>query len=232
MALNFNNRKLPGSGTTQVSDTRVVVLADAKFLPRGVIIDGSNSRDPLNTGDVDYLQAGLLLGKITATKLYRPSIIGVTTVAYDNTASINTTLTVGTATATEISRLGSSGTLTITGPPTAGGTVASATVTYSAVNTSTGVITISALSAAFISGSFIGPSDGAQTPLCLIGNGSPVRVTDADSSSIDVELEKAVIGGVLDSSQILNWPSNAQLQAWVQDQLQESGLFVFDDKYV
>ena len=233
MAINFNPRQQPGPGTAQVSDTRVVVLADAKYLVRGVVIDGSLSRDPLNTGDTDYLRAGMLLGRITATKLYAPSILGVTTAAYDADGSTNTTLSVSAATATYlVSRVGSSGTFKLTGPPSSAGTVATQTITYSAVNTTTGAITISAGSADAISGSFIQPTDGSETIKGLIGNGQPVRVTDADDTDIDVELEKLVIGGQIDSSQIVNYPSDTSLITWVEDALQECGLFVFDAKYI
>jgi len=230
MAIQNNPGQMPGPGTARVSDTRVVVKSDASYLPEGLIIDGSGSRDPLNTSYVDYLRPGLLMGRITATGLFRPSIYGVLSVAY-TTGGSGTSMTVSAATAVELNRNASSGTFTITGPPTAAGTVVSTTITYSAVNTSSGVITISATAANYIAGSFIGPVDGSQTPVSMIGNGQPIKVTDALSASIDVEWEKPLQGGTLDSSQIINYPSDTSLITWVEDQLQERGLYVFDAKY-
>ena len=55
----------------------------------------------------------------------------------------NTTITTDVNTAAElVRRIGATGTFKLTGPPTAGGAVVTQTVTFSAVNTSTGAITI------------------------------------------------------------------------------------------
>jgi hypothetical protein len=114
------------------------------LLPGGVLVDGAKSRDPSNADGVDVLQFGLLMGMITESGKYAPSIIGLLTVAYDDDTS--TTLTVPTAVAAEIvRRIGPTGTFKLTGPATAAGTVRTITVTYSAVNLTTGVITVTAL---------------------------------------------------------------------------------------
>lgn len=141
----MNANQLPGVGNERSFGFRRLMLSGLPlYLPGGVVVDGSKSRDPLNTGDVHTLRAGMLMGKITATKKWAPSILGLLTAAYANDAG--TTLTVSAATAAEIvRRIGTSGTFKITGPATAGGTVRTLTVTYSAVNTSTGAITITAL---------------------------------------------------------------------------------------
>jgi hypothetical protein len=208
---------------------------DGLYLPVGIFIDGSQSRDPLHTSYLDVLRAGTILGQITATNLYSPSIIGVTTVAYSAAGSLNTQLTVSVADATEIvRRIGSSGTFMITGPPTASGTVAEYTaVTYSAVNTATGVITITALGANYIAGSFIQPDDGAQVMRGLLNREDGLKVTDHDDSNIDPAAQ-LLIGGTLDSSQILRWPSNAVLIQWIKDKLNATaaGQYVFDDLYI
>ena len=231
MATPNNPGMLPGPGTTQVTDTRSVVMSGAEYLPRGLVVDGSLSRDPLNTSYLDYLRPGMVMGRITATGLYRPSCIGALSVAY-TTGGSGTSMTVSAATAVELARLGSSGTFTLTGPPTAAGTVVSTTITYSAVNTTTGVITITATDANYVVASWLGGVDGSQTPVCLIGNGSPIKVTDALSTSIDVEWPTPVIGGVIDSSQIVNYPSDTSLITWLEDALQERGRYVFDAKYI
>jgi len=140
---------IPGIGTSKAAVAREVLCNPGGKLVahKGVIVDGSKSRDTLNTGYLDTLRAGLLLGKITSGGKYAPAIIGKLADDYDATAD-TTTMTVTAATAVElVRRVGASGTFKLTGPPSAGGTVQTVTVTYSAVNVTTGVVTITALSA-------------------------------------------------------------------------------------
>ena len=110
------------------------------FLAQGRYIDPASSRDPSNTTDVGVLQPGMVMGKITATSLYAPSIYGLTGAAIANGA---TTVTLAsTAIGTEIvRRKGATGTVKITGPPTAAGTVRTVTFTYSAISTTTMTVT-------------------------------------------------------------------------------------------
>lgn len=136
----------PGVSALTTADSRVV-FADAnsrQYMPGIATIDGSLSRDTGNTGNLDYLRAGLPMGKITSGGLYAPSILGLTGTAYTS----GTTLNVAAATAVEIvRRIGATGTFKVMGPPSDAGTVRTATVTYSAVNQSTGDVTITALGA-------------------------------------------------------------------------------------
>ena len=125
-------------------------------------------------------------------------------------------------------RIGASGTFKLTGPPTAAGAVATQAVTYSAVNTTTGVITITALSADAISGSFVQPDDGPETMLCLINDGTGIEVTDEDNADIDVPFVQPVIAGFVDASQIINWPTNAVLRTYVRDQLRNTTNVILD----
>lgn len=204
---------------------------DADF-PGGAVIDGTTSRDPGNTGDIDVLRPGLLMGKITATSQYAPSILGVTTAAY--TAG-GTSLTVGAAVVTElVRRVGSTGTFRIVGPPSAAGIVAEEAVTYSAASGTT--ITITALLNSYISGSFIQPDDGSEDILTLIPDGYGVKVTDTDgSTSLDVPFDRMPIGGIIDSSQLLPaWPSDTSLRAWLVSEMNRhgAGKFIFDHLYL
>lgn len=76
--------KIPGLGT-EVSTVPRNILATqngAFFLPGGGILSGANSRDPGNTGDLDTLRAGVVLGKREVDNKYAPSIIGLLTTAY------------------------------------------------------------------------------------------------------------------------------------------------------
>ena len=331
-----------GIGTTQTATPRTVTIGNELYLPGGKLVDGSKARDPGNTGDITVLRAGMLMGKITSGGKYAPSVLGVLSGAGTED---DTELTVSAAVATEINRrIGSSGTFKLTGPPSAAGTVRTSTVTYSAVDTGTGAITVTALSAdevwtltfgadadggnfrigvttsagttywtgdlaynasaatietavealtgvgagnltvagsaggpytftgtsslanqalgftleldnhvtdggvieagslvqttaggtgAFIAGAFVQPTDGSETPLGLLANGSGLEVYDRINSAniTSVPLDKLVIGGLVDSSQIINWPSDTSLQAWVVDQLNAAGQFVFDHKF-
>jgi hypothetical protein len=131
---------MPGVGPDLVAPIRELLIRAPEgrdFLPLGVTINGSLSRDPDNPVRVDILRAGLAMGRITASNKYAPAILGITEVALTSAA---TTLKTSATTATEIvRRIGATGTLTITGPSAAGGTVRSLTATYSAVGTGAAV---------------------------------------------------------------------------------------------
>ena len=133
---------LPGQRAPQTASPRIVFFsADRSWLPGGRFIDGTKSRDTNNTPEIDRLQAGLLMGKVTSSGYYANWSIDQITVDFDGTSS----LTLSAAGATElVRRVGSTGTVILTGPPTAAGTVRQLAVAYTAVNTSTGVVTTTA----------------------------------------------------------------------------------------
>ncbi len=135
---------LPGFGTVRTATERLIFRDSvvSGFLSQGKILDGTKSRDPGNTGNIDVLRAGLLLGKVTAAPgKYATSVLGVTGGTLTGTG---TSITVAAALATEIiRRIGATGTLTLTGPPVASGVVRQMTATYSAVGATT--VTITAL---------------------------------------------------------------------------------------
>lgn len=111
--------------------------------PGGGYLNASRSRDPWSSV-VTNLQPGLFMGQRTANNGWQPAFVGVLS---SPVATGDTTITVTAAMATEIvRRIGSTGTLLLIGPTTANGTVASSprSVTYSAVNTTTGAITVTA----------------------------------------------------------------------------------------
>lgn len=203
----------PGLGSEQ-SYSHKEIFWDTEgraYLPGYVQTNGSAARDVTNTSYIGTLQPGLLMGKRTSDSLYAPSILGATTVAF--TAS-GTELTVSTAVATEITRrIGSTGTLLMSGPPSAAGTVATTAVTYSAVSTSTGVITITAITAAsYILGSVIRPNDGSGTVKGVLDQ--ELRVTDDDGNNIAATVAKLAIQGTFVASQLINYPSDASLKEW------------------
>ncbi len=216
---------VPSANNNRTATWRQVVLADPVFLAgKSLIIRGALSRDPLNTNDLDVLRAGMVMGKITSGGKYAPAIIGALATAHNSSGTTRTSLTVPAAVAVEIvRRLGSAATLNIIGPPTANGTIATETVTYSAVNVSTGVITVTDLSNDYVVGSLIQPVDGSQIPLFIIGNGYGLKVTDRDDIDIDVDWAEPVAGGEIDASQILNYGSDTTVQTWIKAKLNASG---------
>lgn len=217
MPVSATSNGLPGLKSQRtVTPRNVFVGNQVTYLPGGKILDGSKARDPGNTGDVDVLRAGILLGKITSGGKYAPSILGLTT----NAEAIGSTaIEAAAGVVTELlRRVGTSGTFKLTGPATANGVVETETVTYSAASGTS--ITCTALTKAFIAGSFIQPTDGSETPLTVLDQ--PVgglKVTDDSGTSIDVQLAQLPITGVIDSSQIIHWPSDTSLQAWIMTRL-------------
>jgi hypothetical protein len=233
MSINYGN-SVAGLRSERTYSPRPVLYTTqgAVYLPEGKTIAGASSRDPGNTGDIVTLRPGELLGKITSSGKYAPAVLGALTVAYTASATV---MTVSAAVATEIARrVGSTGTLIMTGPPTAAGTIATTAVTYSAVNTSSGVLTVTAITAAnYILGSLIRPNDGSQTILGILDE--YVRVTDVDGNNLDVQGSKILTGGFVDAEQIIDYPSNAVIQAWLKGQLNSPatgpGPFSFDDNF-
>jgi len=222
----------PGFKTERSAAMRKVrkTNTNAAYLIGHKTIDGAKARDLNNTGDTDVLQPGLVMGKVTASGKYAPSFIGALTALHD-TSVATVSLTIGAAMATElVRRNGATGNITLIGPPTAAGTVVSETEAYSAVNVTTGVVTITATAADFIAGSFVVVDDGAETPRCLIDDGYGIKVTDQDEADVDAPFCNPLIGGIIDSSQILDWPSDTSIQAWLVGQLNssESSGFSFD----
>lgn len=227
----------PGLQALRQTQLRRVLRSDQGaiyFAGAGQVIDGSKSRDPLNTGDLQVLRAGLLMGQITASGKWAPSILGDLTVAH--TSDSATAMTVGLPTAVElVRRIGASGTFNLTGPPTAAGTVATVVITYSAVDVLTGIITISTEATDFIAGSLIQPTDGSQTIRVLIGDGHGAKVTDQDEVSTDVEFvhtgggQAMLVAGQVDVAQIIEYPTDASLKTFVKDALEAVGSFIFDD---
>lgn len=133
-----------------------------KCWPGGGYINASRSRDPWGT-PVTNLQPGLFMGQRTANNGWQPAFLGALSSAV---ASGDTSFTVTAAMATEIvRRVGSTGSLYLIGPTSANGTVATTprTVTYSAVNTTTGVVTVTATGANEVQTINIGGTPSAGT---------------------------------------------------------------------
>ena len=203
----------------------------AQFWAPPVTVDGTNSSNPLNAPYTWLLWAGTPMGRIAATGKYANSIIGLTGAA---AASGATSITTDVNTAAEIvRRIGASGTFKVTGPPTAGGTVATEVVTYSAVNTSTGVITCSALSAAVVVASLIQPTDGSETIITLLCETDGLQIVDqTHTNRVDVFCGTLLAGGgTINTGMIVNYPSDASLKIYLKSALKATcpGVTFLDD---
>jgi hypothetical protein len=172
-----------------------------RYAPSRILIDGAKSRDTKNS-PTSVLRAGTLLGKVTANGKYANSIIGTSAVLHD-TSVVTTTMTLPASVVTEIQRrIGNSGTFKISGPPTAAGTVATETVTFSAIASAT-TITITATAADFAAGSIIRPADGSETPLTVLDQTIfGTDMTDISGNSIDQALERFLFAADLIAAQI------------------------------
>ena len=142
----------PGVGpTTYTAQPRDVFYGNAKMaqpLPFPLTIDGVNSSNPTNAPYTWLLFAGMLLGQETASGKFACSILGLTT---QPLGGGQTTLYTDVNTAAYIvQRQGTTGTFNLTGPSSPNGPVSGVRtipVTYSAVNLTTGAITITATDA-------------------------------------------------------------------------------------
>jgi hypothetical protein len=214
---------------TQVTHRVVSRQGFWTFLANGLIVDGLLTRDPGNSADsTRTIRPGTLMGKVTASGRYANSVIGVSTGAIIATA---TEISVSAAAAAEIvRRIGATGTLRFVGPPTAAGTVATFTETYSAVNTSTGAITIAAADAALVAGSLVCANDGSYLPLTVVPDGYGLLIPE-DSSHTEWPL--VPIAGVIDFPQLLPAVTDASLKTWIRTNLStvSGGKFTFSDLY-
>ena len=231
---------LPGVRGLLTANHRTVFLQSGPLvnLAGGRQINGTLSRDPGNVGDEGKLRAGLIMGLITATGLYRPSFWGVSNLAY---ADNDTTIQIDLATATEIARAkvaGGGGNLSgfFIGPPAAAGVVASTAITITAVtlNGATSTITTGDLNLNKVAGSFIGPADGAQVPKIMLPDGYPISAVDGSGNSINVPFPFMPVWAIVESTKLLPaWPADASLQAYLTDNLSTlaGGKYSFSHKY-
>lgn len=217
--VDFGNRA-PGIYSGKTFEPRTVLWDDQarEYLPGGGVVDSAKSRDPGNTNAINTLRPGNLMGKVSASSKYAPSIIGLTGVLHD-TSVVTTTMTLPAEVVAEIQRrIGTSGSFKIVGPPTTAGTVASETVAFSAIATAT-TITITTTSADFAAGSLIMPADGSEAIKGVLDDF--VRTTDIDGNNIDASLGRLLISGTIDEEQIVNWSSDASVKTWIKQQLNQ-----------
>ena len=112
----------------------------------------------------------------------------------------------------------------------AAGTVVTATVTYSAVNTTTGVVTCTNIGANKISGCLVCPTDGSETFKTFIPDGFGLNVFNSSGSAADQPFPQFPTAGTIITANVLNYPSDTSLVAWFKLQFAANaeGKFIFD----
>jgi len=222
---------MPGVSADKITRHRTVSANGfLDMLPGGAILDGTKVRDIDNpeVGESTRLRSGLMLGRATSGGKYSNSVFGQLQGA---AAASATSLTLSAVQAIElVRRQGATGTFKLTGPPTASGVVATQTVTYSAVNTTSGVVTCSALSAAAVIGSFAQPNDGSEFMVSFIPDGWEMIVPAPD----DLPMPHLPVAGLIDGTKLLPYPADPSLRAWVKAQMRSPvgpGVFSFTDSY-
>lgn len=58
--------------------------------------------------------------------------------------------------------------------------------------------------------------------MAIQGDEFGVKVTDVDGVSED-QPARLLVGGLLDSTQVINWPTDVSLRLFIQEQLRASG---------
>ena len=167
-------------------------------------LKGASCADPNNTSGYDgFLRSGLPIGPLTAGGL-GVSIIGQMTASSEASA---TEIVISPAQAVElVRRVGATGTFNLTGAPTAAGVVATEQVTYTAVDTSTGAVTCSAITAAFHVDSWVMPEDGSEAMDYVLYTQDGIRVVDEKWERMDTEAS-LLATGIVDADKLIFWPT-------------------------
>lgn len=240
-----NPHAIPGIHTARSApDMTPIARAYPEFYPGGVIVDASLSRDGGNTGATSTLRRGNVLKRLSSG-LWVPAILGVLGTDY----TTGTTLSVGVAAAVNISKqLGASGTgefyvVGHDGSGTAVADVDAEAVTHSAVDTSAGTVTITALTGDFDAGSLLlsfqpvllGGSGGATelaTALAIVDDETGIRLTDGDGNDVDARCARPLIGGFIDFSALQYVPTLALVDRILAHNLERNSRIKTDLDFV
>lgn len=146
MGITANSLGVPGIGISkQISFGQVSADGNLTYRPAGGRVAQAKGYDAYNADDLRTIRIGTLMAQHPTNLDWAPWVIGVTSGAIANGA---TSLTIPAASAVELARrVGATGNLQLTAPPAAAGVVRVQTLAYSAINTTTGVVTITSAAA-------------------------------------------------------------------------------------
>lgn len=224
---------LPSIGTTSGGINGLQLIPKRMFLadsltgdwyPGGKVLDGFSARDPGNTIRVDEIRPGLELGKISnstasgssgtaAIGQYGAAIIG-TLKAAATAGQLSFTLNLASSSVELTRRIGSAGTLVLTGQQTSTASVLSEALAFSAVGATSGIVTCSAVVNNYVAGGWVGANDGSATLVTfLCGDPTNIRVTDVNGSNMAAPLRYIPIGHTpVDTTQLINYPTTSVFQ--------------------
>ena len=204
-------------------------LDDITTVRGGAVIEGALTRDPTQSNPV-YLGSGMPMGRVTASGKYAPAVIGLAEAYTSGGTTITTTL----ASAAELLRReGASGTFQIQG--TDSGSVLFQTVTYSAIDVLTGIITVTNLAQDYDINAWIQVIDGSETVVSIYNGlnlGFPQRVTNEVSGN-DIDLRYPIaIAALVIESKVTFWPVAGVFRDALRTELNTFGNFQFQEQYV
>jgi len=236
---------LPGIGSSITATPREVLagnIQQAQYLPGMHILDGNNCADPGNsnpdgTFNPDVLRAGNILGKLSSSGKYANSIIGLTPTPL---ATSSTSFTLSISAAQEIlRRFGAAGALTLTGQNSTNSAslanVTSQTLPFANVTIGTASATVTLATNAApvpaLAGALVQPADGSQTPIAILADKWAIKVTDLNGNRVNVPADSILLSGHVKTANVVNYPTNAALVAWLKSQLNANCLLTFDDAF-
>ncbi len=219
----------PAKWGDAVSTSANRCLDDITTARTGAVIQGDKTRDETQTNPV-YLGSGMPMGRLTSGGNYAPALIGVGEAYTSGQTEITTTLA---AAAELVRRVGTSGTFQYQGLV---GTVhTKQTVTYSAVDVGTGIITVTNLAATYAAGAWIQAIDGSEVVVSIYNGenlGYPQRVTQ-ESTGADINLRYLVaIAALVIESKLTHWPAAGNFRTALRAELNSFGNFQFQEQYV
>jgi len=225
----YQDNRRPSKGPNLEVTPKAVLAEPIEYARIGSYIVAAETRDPSND-PAFYLQAGMPMGKLS-TGGFAPSTVGGSTVAY---TSGGTTLTVSVASAIELDRrLGSSGTFQIWGQD--GDTVIKKNVTFSAVNTGNGEITVVDIGDDLDVGAWVQVKDGSENIRTIydgFNRGNPERLTNWNTNdNQDLQFKPAMEAWVIDSA-VTFWPAEGAFRDDLYASLNVNGKFFSYDGWV
>ena len=103
---------------------------------------------------------------------------------------------------------------------------------FPTTSTIAGYTPLQTASGAFAAGALIGDVDGSQVPLTVVPDGwgeyIPLNLAGVGQ---DIPFSYLPVDVMLDGSQLLPWPSDTSLQAYIRTSLKTNGDFTFTDSY-
>ena len=242
-----NPNEMPGIGTTIVAVYKPIWKGrgGVQYLPGGGTIDGNNARDPANTYSgnlpnaqtsyVNVLEPGLLMGKITASGFYGASVFGLTSAAIHRRGhEFHGARRRGPGNHPPPGRHDGLALPDRSGDGRRHGESAGGDRDERGGHVG---------NPRDLHGDAVRPwptrpwparwcsrPTAARTIKTFVDEEDGIRVTDINGNGLNIQFPRVPIaGGVVNAPNIVNYPSDPALQAWVKTALKAAGPFIFSD---